>query len=456
MQRVLLIGGAGKQAAAATLPVVLDDERGDTELAAIADLTDPFAGRYSAPFAASMHEHDTAWIALGGDTAADLRALDAGMDRKPVDTVIVSCPPQFHYTYIQWALQRGLDVICDKPVVARVGQFGDPAATAMLRSDFASLLDSLERSRHRGGSGRPCHVFIPLMRRVTSPYTEMIEGLRDVFDLTRQSLTYMLACRSDGCYRFGEEHDRPGAHGYRSGLGALTQSAYHYLDFMACCVTQAPPASPVLESGMVNRTTVGDARRTPSSVPFRRVIGRTHDDVDDSAFVGDNAELDFQVTYRFRTPGVSIPDCQMLFSFVQRGCSRRVAPYYPEDATHDEGLTNDCVTVIHQGPLQSYHLLVAQDPTTEGRASLVRRLNPKLAAMLGQQVLTITDLQLPPNANAMKNRAIMRDLLDVTAGRRPAGLYARLDMREQRATAKLYALAIGAEQGLCTTSWNDR
>jgi hypothetical protein len=455
LQRVLVIGGAGKQSAAVYLPTVLEGDRADIRLAAIADLVDPYTSSYSMAFSSAMQRQNTAWITLTDDTATNLSTLDEYLSRETIDTLIISCPPLYHYAYIQWGVQHGLDVICDKPVVARAAQFGDASAPALLQQDFESLCRILDQSKHRSDTSRSCRVYIPLMRRVTSPYTEIISGLHDVFKLTGQSLTYVLVSRSDGCYRFADEYDRPGAHGYRQGLGTLTMSAYHYLDFLAHCLTQAPPSSSRLEARLVNRTTVGDVRRATSSTAYRSLIGRTHGDPNSRGFIGDNAELDFHVTYSLKTNHESVPDCEVYFAFIQRGCTRRISPFYSIDTTHDEGLTNDSVWVIHQGPLQSFHLLLAHDPSTSGRATLVRRLNPKMAGLLSQPTLSISDVQLPRDTNTMKNRTIVRNLLEVCVGRQPAESYERLDMREQRTTLRLYTLALGAERGPCSSPWTN-
>jgi len=455
MQRVLIIGGAGKQAASVYLPIVLDNNRDDIQLAAIADLTNPYDSRFTIPFSTSIHTNNTAWIALTDDIDTNFIALNEYLTKEQIDTLIVSCPPQFHHAYIQWGIQSGLDVICDKPLVARTQQFGNASASNLLLQDFESLYQSLNQSKHLRDTNRSCKAYVLLMRPVSHPYIEILTGLHDVFDLTGQCLTYALVCRSDGTYRFADEYDRPGTHGYRHGLGKLTRSGYHYIDFLAHCLTQAPPSSQVLEARMVSRSTVKDSRRTPPSIAYERIIGHTYDVPSRDDFTGDNAELDFNITYSLRTGDVPIPDCEIHFSFVERGCTRRVNPYYPKDTTHDEGQTHDTVICIHQGPLQSFHLLVAYDAINAGRASLVRRLNPKVAMMLDQPSLTISDVQLQRDENTIQNRDIARDLLDVLTGRQAVGRYSSLDLREHRTTMKLYALAIGAECGPCSSQWGE-
>src|SRR2546425_1464827 len=102
MQRVLIIGGAGKQAASIYLPIVLDRNRDDLELAAIADVIDPYGSCFSTAFSSSMYTHNTAWIALTDDTTENLRTLDEYLSQGPIDTLIISCPPLFHHAYVHW------------------------------------------------------------------------------------------------------------------------------------------------------------------------------------------------------------------------------------------------------------------------------------------------------------------------------------------------------------------
>jgi hypothetical protein len=247
MQRVLVIGGAGKHSAEVYLPVVLGADRDDIRLCAIADLVDPYTSRFSKTFASVMQAQNTSWVALTNETATNLSNLDEYLSREAIDTLIISSPPLSHHDYIRWGIRQGLDVICEKPVLARTVHSDAANVSVLLQQDFKSLCHGLDQSTHRNDTSRSCRIYIPLMRRASSPYTEILLGLREVFRLTGQSLTYALACRSDGSYRFADEYDRPGAHGFRAGLGTLTMSAYHYLDLLANCLTQAPPPRAVFK-----------------------------------------------------------------------------------------------------------------------------------------------------------------------------------------------------------------
>jgi len=450
MPREILIGGAGKQSGAIHLPILLDGGRGDSRLVAIADPVDPRKGQFTSKYTEALDAADTRWVPLAGDLGQDLGRLTNLAKEIPSDTLIISCPPLRHGDYVAWGLGQGMDVIVDKPFLTLPNQFGDATAPEKLQEEYLRLKELRQSSKHRTYD-RECKVSVPLMRRVTTPYTTILQNLSEVYEMTGQHLTNMQTTRSDGCFRFPDEFDRPGAHGYREGLGTLTMSGYHYLDYMAACVASAPPEGTELSSNMTSKTVVFDARRASQDTSFSRFLGRTNTPPEEGSFQGDNAELDFSVNFKLGQPSASMPDCDLQFSFLQRGATRRVSPSYPPEATHDEGLTNDCVTVIHQGQLQSFHLLVAQDGVNGGRVSLVRRLNPKLAAMLELNPLTITDYDLKPTENIERNKAMVSGLLGNFSGGNDRA-YDLLDANYQDLTMQLYGSTIGASVGPYRTS----
>lgn len=457
MQKVLLVGGSGKQSGAVYLPILLDPKRTDLLLVAIADPLDPFKSQFASKFSESLNSAKTEWIPLKNNTKLDIQMLDKFFQKEPCDTLAISCPPLYHATYVEWGLKHGMDIIVDKPFVCLLNQFGDAKAPENLRKEYAKLKKIRESSQHRKFK-RKCIVSVPLMRRAAIPYTTILQNIRDVYALTGQNLTHMQACRSDGCFRFADEFDRPGAHGYREGLGTLTMSGYHYLDYIAACVMAAPPKGNILEAKMVKQTIVGDVRKSSQDNPYGRFLNRKDTKIE-GAFIGDNAELDFSISFTIKEQKAILPECELQFTFIQRGCTRRTTPSYPLHATHDEGLTNDCIMVIHQGPLQSFQCLVAQDSTTNGRISVVRRLNPELAKKLKLSPLSITDYDLKKDENIIRNQTIINGLLEKFSGKAKKSPYDQLDANYQDLTMELFAGTIGASVKNYTVSidpnlWN--
>lgn len=56
--------------------------------------------------------------------------------------------------------------------------------------------------------------------------------------------SFVSIVHNDGSYRFPGGFNLPGAHGYSSGLGSLTHTAYHYLDFLAFLIEQVKAGEP--------------------------------------------------------------------------------------------------------------------------------------------------------------------------------------------------------------------
>lgn len=455
MQKVLLIGGSGKQSGAVYLPILLDFTRKDLKLVGIADPVDSLKSPFASKYSEALQKANIRWIPLKGITSQDLKTLDDFFEEEPFDTLAISCSPLYHGMYVEWGLKHGLDVIVDKPFICIQNQFGDINSPKKLEKEFKKLQSLREGSRHRKFK-RQCIVMVPLMRRAFSPYITILKNIHEVYELTGQSLTYIQTTRSDGCFRFADEFDRPGAHGFRDGLGTLTWSGYHYLDYMAACVMAAPPKGTVLEAHMVNQSTVGDFRMSPQDIPYAKLLQRSnYNVVIEKKFIGDNAELDFSVSFKIKEPKVSIQSCLINLNFILSGCSRRVSPSYPKDSTHDEGLTNDCIMVMHQGPLQSFHWVVAQDSTMNGHITVVRRLNPVLAKKLNLKPLSIVDYELQSTENINRNRIIINGLLEkFSSSKLKKTDFDLLDAKYQDFTMELYIATLGASVNDYSTHFN--
>src|SRR6202011_2881151 len=110
MQRIILIGGAGKQAGAVYLPILLDKDRKDLQLVAIADPTSPLESQFTKKYEQDFTDQNTRFITLTGDISKDLDLLGEFVKtEKPCDTLAISCPPTYHAAYTQWGLQHGMD-----------------------------------------------------------------------------------------------------------------------------------------------------------------------------------------------------------------------------------------------------------------------------------------------------------------------------------------------------------
>lgn len=421
MTDTIIIGGAGRWARSAYLPVLTGHHR----LLAVADLPAAFHGQ--PPLGADSLE-------LTGHISADLAILDRYRAAHPlVRALIVTTPPLLHDTYTEWGIRSGLSVICDKPPCAARNQFGHPDQVRLIEASYQGLLGLL--GQHPGQ-----RVYVPLRRRLHDPYAALARDVAKVAEITAQPLTSITIHHNNGCYRYPGEYALPGAHGYIDGLGTLTHTAYHLLDFLAFLLAQSGGPVSGLDAQIIACTTVASAW-TSRHPGFDRLIGRTGRTADPPP-PGASAELDLTCQYRVAWPGGHVASARL--DTLQRGCTRRITPSYPPDATHDEGRVDDTVIVAHQGPLQTLVLTVTDDPGGQpGSIHVTRRVHPVLARQLGCHPVTIQDAALSSDINSRFHHDMVNGMLGAISGGDPAP-YASLELSAQALTMRLYAAALRA------------
>ncbi|MGH7109570.1 MAG: Gfo/Idh/MocA family oxidoreductase [Stellaceae bacterium] len=422
--RALMIGGNGKWASRTYRPVF--DNNPDWQLT----VADPVAVGAPARF-----------ITLAGDFADDNAALDAADRSQCFDLVIISTPPETHYQYIKWALGKGADVVCDKPVIALPCQFGSAVASRRLNEQYRDLCHLANRVRHRRHPARRCQVHIPMKRRQDWPFGDILGWIDQVRAVTGIGPTFFNLVFNDGAYRFPDEYDRPGAHGYRAGLGILTHTGYHYLDYLAACLYQADDPVEEVETRVAFATTAARPG-TPLDRAFAKLLGRDETIISAPADVP-AAELDVTVHYNIRTR--SEQSCVATLTLVHNGCGRRLNPHYGLDQTHDEGRVGDLCVMIQQGTFQSVQCVVADNAEGHGEARVIRRVHPRVAGLLGIADLVIEDCPVPAGHSTAFYHRVVRRILD--AVRAPAGSsqdheLSTYALARQATTMALYAAAL--------------
>jgi hypothetical protein len=452
MQGFLVIGGFGKWSSQTYLPVLFDGlQRFNIEgIVAIADIATSVKDISSYDLLKNLFKHEKfRQIKLTGIFNQDVDILEKFLSEESVDNLIISTHPLLHYPYIKWGIKNGLNIICDKPPVSQFQQFGNTKAEELLKR-FNELCICINNSKHHRNEEK-CKVFLPLRRRVQPLFKSIYDGIQEVFQLTKQHITHVYIHLNDGSYRFPDEYDLPGAHGYRDGLGSLTHTAYHLIDVIANCLEQAPPPCDYIESKIISCLTVQEARKITNDIGYQNLIGRNINIYNDCsiAFIGDNSEIDIQIAYAFKKLSQQYSDCNVLASFIHRGCTKRIHPYYNQNQTHDEGRVDDTVIIIQQGALQSYHLMISDDaggafPNAYIRS--VRRLNPKLSSLLGKKELSVDDFY--PNSQENKNvyQFMLQELFDIFSGKSDPNSLKSLYLNNQVLSMTLYSLAIDAYQ----------
>lgn len=430
----LMIGGCGKWASRTYLPVFARSEQWRL---VVADTNGGTAQFDDAPF-----------VPLTGCFERDRDMLDTADRLYTPDIVIVSTPPETHYEYIAWALMKGADVVCDKPLVAIPAQFGSAQAAQILARQYASLCNLVEASVHRRHEVRSCNVYIPMKRRQDWPFGQILCDIKQVHDLTGIAPTFFNLTFNDGAYRFLDEYDRPGAHGYRAGLGILTHTGYHYLDYLAACLSSENDPVYDVDCDCVSSTTSGRAAN-PVDRAFAALLGRNdcpETEIQRTSLIS-RGELDVTLAYRLYLR--SGQTCTATVSLLHHGASRRLSPRYAPDQTHDEGRVGDLSLTIQQGPFQSVQCLVADNAEGHGYARYIRRLHPIIARNLQADEIAIVDRDIPKGSSSLFYHAVVeRILARCVSPAKPDvdDAVATYSLQRQATTMALYAKAMHARE----------
>lgn len=425
MRPVVAIGGAGKWFSDTYAPLLAAAQ--GWQLCGVVDLHDRLAGM-------QMPEVQ-GWPVRPGDAPETAREFIESV--KPA-LVVVSTGPETHAQYCTMALQAGADVICDKPPIALAHQFSTVGAGQQLVLQYEQLLRT-QRSSVRRGSQRPPHVFVPLRRRRHRPFGWILQWLEQVHEVTGVLPTSIDIAFNDGSFRCAEEYDRPGAHGYRDGLGVLTHTGYHFIDFAAACLALGTASG---QSVRCTRLPAPTAQSPDGKAEqaFFQMLGR--DLGTESSPVHDcDAEVDARMHMDVQMSNGQTSRCN--FALMHHGCTRRELASYAAHATHDEGRVDDLNLMIQQGAHQSIQLLICDNAggaVPHGHCVVLRRVHPLLARRLQIDAVSMQTIALHPGDAAAAYAGCLSDFLAACA---VDGPHARdLDsftLARQRLTATMYA-----------------
>ncbi len=380
--RVLAIGAAGKWFNDTYEPLIASASDQWT-LVGVADVDTALKTRNPAT--------GVAHISLKGTIDKDISEVKQCFIDLAPDLVIISSDPVSHFAYADAAMAVGADVICDKPPIAiahqlrRAGRAGEE-----IRHQYANLVRRQSASVHRRHRPRKCHFLLPLRRRQHFPYGQILNWVGEIKDRYGVDVSCMDVAFNDGSFRFAGEYDRPGAHGYRQGLGVMTHTGYHFVDFVAACCAPSTKYD-VLRvecTRLESHTTDGNDEIVEAA--FRQLLAHSLPslcpDAESAPTAGSSivAETDARMSLSVLHAGGQ--RTRIYLSILHRGCTRRKAFHYPMDTTHDVGRVDDVMLILQQGPFQSIQMSITDNAggvTPHGYGHLVRRVHPLVAVDLG-------------------------------------------------------------------------
>ncbi|WP_326817329.1 Gfo/Idh/MocA family oxidoreductase [Streptomyces sp. NBC_01762] len=272
---VLLVGGSGHWAGRENhVPALLEMRQSGwpVRTAVICDPRNPEKRAQDedmAPLRELLWRDSPEWLNPDGLSRTELDAvLDRAHSTHRFSLAIIACNPVHHRDYILWAVSRGISVLCDKPLLVAEGAAYEPAAAERIIGGYAELDRALTRARAAG----PCHLAMPLRRRANDVYRSIASDISEIQRVHGQGITSMQLIKNGGLFRHPEEYLFGDAHGYTSGVGALSFSSYHYIDLLAWYLELAPGEATALRVTNPYVRRVGEFLRTRQATALAELV----------------------------------------------------------------------------------------------------------------------------------------------------------------------------------------
>lgn len=390
-------------------------------------------------------QHVTDYIKLTGDINLDKKKLCDYIQQHNITCIIISSPPITHLQYINIALENSVDIICDKPIFAYANQ-SVPSEdiydlTCAVRT-LSNIQNKIKESIHRCFN-RKCYFFVPLRRRVQNLYSHIYSSIDKIRSQYDQSINHVNIVFNDGCYRLNNEYNMKGAHSYIKGIGILTQTGYHWIDFIARLITIGCGEIQKITTQVTYCRTVGDYAKEGEDKKIAKILNSKliTEQIDISAL---DSEIDINLQYTIHSK--QSPICEITLSLQHSGCTNRTIANYDKNATHDEGRTDDCFVGIQQGALQSFYVTFSADSSEygpRGKAMLWHRTHPNVTNEVGVPSKEEYQISLDKEIPA---KDIVKSLIEVIAGFKQIGSYQCLSIHEQTITTILYVSSIMAKK----------
>ncbi len=181
--------------------------------------------------AASLTDHPATELKLINPFEGDLpdelwTYLSNYIDEKEIVGVIIATEPLVHKAYADWAIQKGLNVLIDKPITARVNAVSDILNAEGILDDLLELFHSYSLLQ----SKKETIFMVNSHRRFHEGFEFVKKLIREVGEETNCPVTFIQAYHCDGQWRFPNEIITQEYHPYCFGYGKASHSGYHIFD----------------------------------------------------------------------------------------------------------------------------------------------------------------------------------------------------------------------------------
>lgn len=440
MKKILIIGGSGTWSGRTYIPSIKQSNC-DVSLVGILDPVNPYYSPKTITHFEYLNKNNVKWVETGKD--CDKELVERCIVEMGVDIVIISTPPKFHYEYTMVSLKCGVDVICDKPIIAT------PAQSSLLEKALVNiqkhnhLLQAIRES-YNPKARRRCFVLTPLRRKLQEPYINLYDSVKFINEVFEQDVTNISITHNDGVFRFSDEVELEyGSHGYSEGFGKLTHTGYHVLNVVSGFIEFGCDVQNVeCVCKIINCKTVGDMLKSNSNRVNAKLLqsNARFEDISDIAL---NAEMDIAISYTLCRGDEKF--CNIIVDLIHCGRSNRTLRHYDFNNYNDQGRTNELTMHIQQGSLFSSQLILdtmSGSGGTIGEGYMFKNYHPIVAEILKQKQVQILDLKKQPIIPIVD---FVSDFYELICKGNLDGYYSYIDFLGQSITDELYISALIAK-----------
>lgn len=154
--------------------------------------------------------------------------LDKLLERYDINGVVIATDPLAHKCYAEWALEKGLNILMDKPITTRPNAVSDMKQAKGIYQDYVDLLNNYVKQQKKSET-----IFsINVQRRYESGFHKVFSLISEVSEKFNIPVTSIQAMHSDGVWIFPDEIVDQSCHGYFRGNGKCSHSGYHIFDIV--------------------------------------------------------------------------------------------------------------------------------------------------------------------------------------------------------------------------------
>ena len=350
-----------------------------------------------------------------------------------INVIIISTPPEYHYIYLKGLVDLGINIICDKPLIADY--------------DYKEILNKYYYILNKKSN----LIYSPLRRQIQSYYKKIYDEINLINKEYDQNVKLVAYYENDGCHRWDDEMEIDFAHGYKSGLGKLSHTGYHIIDIVSRIINEGCKNIQRISCEVLDENLVAENHNSKTNKNIRMLLGAKECGNYKLSEKTKNAELDITIKYTVYFHD-DIPTYVYLF-LRHSGVSHRATVHYDSKNTGDDGRTDDSTFLVEQGAFQNIYGSIFADSSNKGsngKSYLTIKRHPIISENLGKKILETKKII---NSEEMSTVEIVHDLINSFDDLYLQEKYQGVEFDNQILTMELFVAALISKQKHKKIDW---